>query len=281
MSKDYQRIAQAILYLQQHVTVQPKLDAVASAIGLSAAHFQRLFKRWAGVSPKRYLQYLTVEYSKQILINTNQLDTTLRSGLSSTSRSHEHYIKVTAMTPAQYRSAGKGLVLNYGFADSPFGIVALAKTEYGICLLQFLDQRDESAFYALLQKQWSKAELKRDDQSISQLVQRLFNQDKKSEIQLVPMGSNFQIQVWQALLNIPLGQLSTYKRIAEAIGRPTASRAVAQAISRNPIGYLIPCHRVLRGDGGLGGYRWGTVRKQAIIAHEAISSQVTGTDYSW
>ncbi len=273
MSYDYQRIAQAIQYLQQHLTEQPKLDEVASVAGLSPAYFQRLFKRWAGVSPKRYLQYLTVEYSNQLLANSSQLDATLNSGLSSTSRLHEHYIKVTAMTPAQYRSAGKELLINYGFTDSPFGVVSLAKTKYGICTLYFSDQCNEHVFYDLLQKQWSQALLKRDDRSVEQVVRQLFTRSAKSKIQLAPTGSNFQIQVWQALLSIPPGQLSTYKRIAAAIGRPTASRAVARAMSSNPVAYLIPCHRVLRADGLLGGYRWGTVRKQAIIAYEAAACE--------
>ncbi len=271
MSKDYQRVAQAIQYLRRNVEEQPKLAVVAAEIGLSPAHFQRLFKRWAGVSPKKYLQYLTVEYSKQVLNSASQLDASLHAGLSSTSRLHEHYINVVAMTPAQYRTAGKGLLINYGFAVCPFGLVSLAVTEFGICALSFTDKEDEPEFQKQLSKFWSQANLKRDDRVVNALVNQIFSVNIKHEFVLAPLCSNFQIQVWKALLNISPGQLSTYKRIAEAIGRPTASRAVARAIASNPIAYLIPCHRVLRSDGNLGGYRWGTVRKQAIIAHEAAA----------
>ena len=268
MNTDYQRIARAIEYLRENVTGQPKLETVAAAVNLSPSHFQRLFTRWAGVSPKQYLQFLTVEYTKQILRSVSTLDATLQAGLSSTSRLHEHYIKIAAMTPAQYRSAGKDLEINYGQADSPFGPVCLATSQHGICSLAFIDNRDDATESAL-KKQWPQSRLVRNDHGVASIVKKIFSYETKHTFLLAPMGTNFQIQVWNALLNIPPGQLCTYKRIAEYIGQPRASRAAARAIAANPIACLIPCHRVLRSDGNTGGYHWGPVRKQAIIAYEA------------
>jgi AraC family transcriptional regulator of adaptative response/methylated-DNA-[protein]-cysteine methyltransferase len=278
MNRDYQRIAGAIHYLQRHVTEQPALATVAAAVNLSPSHFQRLFKRWAGVSPKQYLQYLTVEYSKQLLHNSSSLETMLHTGLSSTSRLHEHYIRVSAVTPAQYRNAGKDIEITYGIADSPFGMAALAITKYGVCTLQFMDSENKEVFHQSLRQKWKYASLKHDDRIIAALVQDIFSVRKKNVFTLALTASSFQIQVWQALLTIPPGQLSTYKKIAEAIGKPQSSRAVAQALASNPIAYLIPCHRILRSDGSLSGYRWGPVRKQAMIAYEAAQlEKQTGT----
>lgn len=273
MSTDYQRIGRAIAYLQQNVAEQPKLKTVASACGLSPSHFQRVFKRWAGVSPKRYLQFLTVEYCSQKIRSSSTLDVSLHAGLSSTSRLHEHFINMAAVTPGQYRSSGMGVNIIFGFAESPFGIISIAKTENGICALNFSDQQDEPNFKTDLQKQWPHASLARNDKIISAVSRQIFSNNPQNNFVLAPMGSNFQIHVWKALLNIHPGQLATYKQIASAIGQPQASRAVARAIASNPIAYLIPCHRVLRSDGSLSGYRWGTVRKQAMIAREAAQNK--------
>lgn len=268
MNTDYQRIALAIRYLRENTAGQPKLDSVAASVNLSPSHFQRLFTRWAGISPKQYLQFLTVEYTKQLLQSCSSLDISLRAGLSSTSRLHEHYVKVTAMTPAQYRAAGQGIQITYGFTDSPFGVACLAQSHYGICALAFSDEK-QNEFRESLKKHWSHAVLVHDDKTISSVVESIFSRKPKQPFSVAPMGTNFQIQVWNALLNITPGQLGTYKKIAEFIGQPQASRAVARAIAINPIAYLIPCHRVLRSDGTLSGYRWGPIRKQAIIAYEA------------
>ncbi|MBN1378551.1 MAG: methylated-DNA--[protein]-cysteine S-methyltransferase [Gammaproteobacteria bacterium] len=184
---------------------------------------------------------------------------------------HEHYIKVSTVTPAQYRNAGKDIEINYGVAESPFGTAGLATTNYGICALEFLESDNIDSFHNSIRRKWKDATFVNRDHDISIIIQKIFSTDKKESFVLTPEGSNFQIQVWRALLNIHSGQLSTYKKIAEFIGKPQASRAVAQAIASNPIAYLIPCHRVVRSDGNLSGYRWGPVRKQAMIDFEAAT----------
>jgi AraC family transcriptional regulator of adaptative response/methylated-DNA-[protein]-cysteine methyltransferase len=273
MNRDYERIATAICFIAAHVEQQPSLDQLAAALRLSPFHLQRLFLRWAGVTPKRFLQFLTVEYAKQLLGQSHSvLDASYAAGLSSPSRLHDHFISLEAVTPGEYKCRGSGLLIRYGVQPSPFGPIFLAVTERGICALAFVTgptRGDEELIG--LQKCWVGARLSEDKLVTGAIARRLFCRDvaNPEPLSLLIKGTNFQIQVWKALLRIPPGYLSCYQQIAQAVGRPEATRAVAQAIAANPIAYLIPCHRVIRRIGLPGGYRWGVIRKQALIAWEA------------
>lgn len=264
-SRDYQRIEAAIRFLQTHAREQPDLARLAAGVSLSPHHLQRLFRRWAGISPKRFLQLLTVEHAKSLLADSaTVLDTALGVGLSGPSRLHDHFVSLEAVTPGQYRSRGRGLVLRYGLHDSPFGETFIATSSRGICALEFGDGEGVQRLAAA----WPDAELIADQAATASLVKAIFTDDQSLPLTLWVRGSNFQIQVWRALLTIPPGCLSSYQQLARAIGRPTAVRAVGQAVASNPIAYLIPCHRVIRATGLLGGYRWGEPRKGALIAWE-------------
>ncbi len=269
---DYNRIAEAIDYIRNNFRQQPDLDDVAKQIHLSPSHFQRLFTEWAGTSPKKFLQFITVEHAKNVL-NENKkatlLDTSFETGLSSTSRLHDLFINIEGMTPAEYRNNGKDLVIHYSFAETPFGNVIVASTSKGICYMAF-DDDEEKALRDLTGK-FPNATFLRKLDLIQQNALFIFQQDwsKLPEIKLHLKGTPFQIKVWQSLLKIPLGRLSTYSTIAQQIGTPAASRAVGTAIGNNPIAFLIPCHRVIQSTGELGGYMWGTTRKAAMIGWES------------
>lgn len=269
---DYARVAQAIRYLNDNQTDQPGLEEVARATGLSPFHFQRLFRRWAGVSPKQYLQFLTVEHAKSLLAASgNVLDASFDAGLSGPGRLHDHFVTISAITPGEYRTGGAGLTLRWGVADTPYGPALLALTARGLCALFFLDDPADGADAALedLTGAWPEAVLKRDDRAAEAAARQIRQAwNGQGQIPLHLSGTNFQIQVWQALLSIPEGQVTTYGGLAQAIGRPGAARAVGQAVGRNPVAWLIPCHRVIQASGALGGYRWDAVRKQAMLARE-------------
>ncbi len=277
MESDYERIEKAILFLQDHIYDQPGLEQVAEHLHLSPYHFQRLFKRWAGISPKRFLQFLTLDYAKKLLgENRNVLETTYRAGLSSPSRLHDLFVAVDAVTPGQYKALGCGLEIFYGIHDSPFGNCLVAVTEHGLCGLSFLDAAGPQAALDFLYKQWPKAVLKESPGRIEWVIRRIFEplqRHDRSPIPLLLKGTNFQIKVWEALLSIPAGSLTSYQDLARAIGKPTASRAVGIAVGANPIAYLIPCHRVIRSTGAFGNYRYGTVRKKAILLWEQAQLQ--------
>lgn len=272
---DYPRIEIAIRYLAEHVEEQPTLSAVANEVGLSPFHLQRVFKRWAGISPKRLLQLLTVEHAKELLDESSSvLDATYETGLTSPGRLHDHFVALEAMTPGEYKSGGAGLEIRYGCHDSPFGEMFLAATERGICRLTFPNPDGRRDEITELNERWPNAELTRDDEETGLTATRLFAGDPAANPQrLLVHGTNFQIAVWRALLAIPQGEVTTYSRIAEAIGRPKAVRAVGNAVGANPIAFLIPCHRVLRQVGALGGYRWGAERKQALLAWETARQE--------
>ncbi|MDS3861103.1 methylated-DNA--[protein]-cysteine S-methyltransferase [Thermosynechococcaceae cyanobacterium BACA0444] len=272
-SEDYDRIAQAIAFMRQHYLSQPDLATVAQHIGLSEYHFQRLFTRWAGISPKRFLQYLTIEYAKSKINQTQSLlDLTLDVGLSSPGRLHDLFINLEAMSPGEFKGGGAGLQIHYGIHDTPFGKALIATTTRGICNLHFLDAADQLTAEETLRQLWSNAEIIHDVKATQPLHDVIFDasisKDKKT-LTLLVKGTNFQIQVWRALLKVPFGGMTTYQSVAEMIGRPTATRAVGTAVGNNPIGYLIPCHRVIRASGELSGYRWGLERKTAILGWEA------------
>lgn len=273
LAEDYRRIEQAILFLEQKWQEQPDLQAVAAHVGLSEYHFQRLFSRWAGISPKRFLQFLTLAYAKQLLAEANNLlDVTYETGLSSPGRLHDLFVTYEAMTPGEFKRKGEGLTIRYGFHESPFGECLLAVTERGICSLTFIADGEHDAAVEALQAAWPLAELREDPTQTQPFMVQIFTADANPPRKPLPLylsGTNFQIKVWQALLQIPPGSAVSYDTVAALIGQPGATRAIGTAISRNPVAYLIPCHRVIRKVGALGDYRWGAARKKAMLGWEA------------
>ena len=273
MSSDYERIAKAIRFLHQNARNQPSLDEVASELGLSPYHFQRLFRRWAGITPTRFLQYLTLAHAKQLLANSSVPETAMYVGLSGQSRLYNHFVALEATTPGEFKRAGQGLEIYYGISSSPFGKAFIAATERGVCCLSFIDEQNPADNVDALSKKWPKADLRGNSDRIETLGGTIFNTPPhaSADLALMVQGSHFQIKVWEFLLGISPGRLCSYGQVADAIGHPSASRAVANAIGANPIAYLIPCHRVIRGTGVLGGYRWGIERKQAMLAWESAA----------
>lgn len=272
-SQDYQRIETAIAFLEANFKQQPDLAAMAASVHLSKYHFQRLFKRWAGVTPTQFLHYLTVDYAKERLRESRSvLDTSLDAGLSGPGRLHDLFVSYQAMTPGEYKRRGEGMVLRYGFHPSPFGRCLVALTDRGICALRFLKPGGEDAVLAGLQSEWPQAQFMEKPDVTWEVVESLFRVQppgQEARFHLVLKGTNFQVQVWQALLRIPVGAMVSYQGVATMVGRPNASQAVANAIARNPVGYLIPCHRVINKAGQMHAYRWGSARKKAILGWEA------------
>ena len=270
LSEDYRRIEQAILYLEKHTSTQPELSEIASAVGLSEYHFQRIFSRWAGISPKRFLQFLTKEGAKILLVQSeNLLETTFGVGLSSLGRLHDLFVSTEAVTPGEYKSGGKGVTIRYGLHDTPFGKALIGTTERGICHLGFVSKREGEAIDALV-ADWPQAQMVEDFQSTLSLVEPIFDLTKRgiTPLRLHLRGTNFQLKVWEALLRIPPGAVTSYERLAAQAGRPGASRAIGTALRRNPVAVLIPCHRVIRKLGDFGNYRYGSVRKKALLLKE-------------
>jgi len=270
---DYERIARAIAYLQHHAAAQPDLATVARHVHLSEFHFQRLFLRWAGVSPKRFLQHLTLEDAKARIARCGSLTEALAgSGLSGPARLHDLFVTLEAMTPGEHRSGGAGLDIAFGFHESPFGCALIAFTQRGICALRFVERADERIAGELLRDEWAQARLTLDPIRASAIGKRIFgtlSARAGKPLALLVRGTNFQLQVWRALLEIPAGALASYGDIAARIGSPRSARAVGAAVGANSIAYLIPCHRIIRESGHLGGYRWGAARKAAILGWEA------------
>jgi len=273
LSEDYLRIEQAILYLENHYKDQPGLEEVAANIGLSEYHFQRLFTRWAGVSPKRFLQFLTKEGAKDLLGRSeNLLDTTHQVGLSSLGRLHDLFVTTEAVTPGEYKSRGAGVTIRYGLHASPFGKCLIAVTERGICHLAFVQTSEGDAIDHLVTG-WKQARMIEDYRSTAALVEPIFdlrNSGRGKPLNVHLRGTNFQLKVWEALLQVPAGAVTTYEGIASSIGRPGATRAVGTAVGHNPIAVLIPCHRVIRKVGEFGNYRYGSSRKKALLAREYV-----------
>jgi AraC family transcriptional regulator of adaptative response/methylated-DNA-[protein]-cysteine methyltransferase len=267
---NYNRIAEAIEYIKLNFKHQPHLDDVANNANLSPFHFQKLFSEWVGTSPKKFLQYTTTEYAKTLLVENKAtlFDTAYHAGLSGTGRLHDLFVNIEGMTPAEYKNGGKGLVINYSFADSPFGNMLVASTKQGICYMAFVD--DHSITLSAMHNHFPNAHFNQGTDSIQQNALSIFSYDwtKLNQIKLHLKGTAFQLKVWQALIKIPLGQLTTYGTIAHNIGNPGACRAVGSAIGTNPIAFLIPCHRVIQSSGALGEYMWGNTRKTAIIGWE-------------
>ena len=265
----YRLIEQAIQYIEANVQNQPELAQIASAVGLSEHHFQRLFTRWAGTSPKRFMQFLTKENAKEILDRSeNLLDATHQVGLSSLGRLHDLFVNTEAVTPGEYKSRGEGVSIRYGIHITPFGKCLIAATDRGICHLGFVDGNEGRAVDNLVEH-WTHASMTEDYASTAPLVNRIFlHGEGGTPLKLHLRGTNFQVKVWEALLSIPSGALTTYEHIAAQIGNPRAVRAVGSAVGDNPIAYLIPCHRVIRKSGEFGNYLYGSARKKAILARE-------------
>jgi AraC family transcriptional regulator, regulatory protein of adaptative response / methylated-DNA-[protein]-cysteine methyltransferase len=273
-AEDYQRIEQAILYLENHYREQPSLEHVAANIGLSEFHFQRLFTRWAGVSPKRFLQFLTKEGAKDLLSRSeNLLETTHQVGLSSLGRLHDLFVTAEAVTPGQYKTHGEGVTIRYGLHPSPYGKCLVAVTERGICHLGFVETSEGDAIDNLVAN-WKNAEMIEDHSSTAPFVDAIFDAASGTPLHVHLRGTNFQLKVWEALLQIPAGAVTTYEGLAQRIGQPHASRAVGSAVGHNPIAVLIPCHRVIRKIGDFGNYRYGASRKKALLAKEFVTNVV-------
>ncbi len=272
---NYTRIAEAIEYIRSHFKEQPNLDEVAEKVHLSPFHFQRLFSEWAGTSPKKFLQYISVQHAKKLLKEEQAtlFDTAYETGLSGTSRLHDLFINIEGMTPAEYKNGAKNLDINYSFAESPFGNLIVASTVKGVCFMGFYE--DEPTAFAALRAHFPHAQFSRKLDMIQQNALFIFQNDwsKLHEIKLHLKGTDFQLKVWETLLKIPMGQLATYGTIAQKIGNPNASRAVGTAIGSNPVAFLIPCHRVIQSTGTFGGYMWGPTRKTAMIGWEGAKTQ--------
>jgi AraC family transcriptional regulator, regulatory protein of adaptative response / methylated-DNA-[protein]-cysteine methyltransferase len=267
---NYNIIAQAIEYLTLHQKENISLDQLAIHMGISPAHLQKTFTAWAGVSPKQFQRFLSIQYAKEQLKNNTTYHTSLLTGLSSGGRLHDLFVDIVAMTPGQYKNYGQDLVIEYSIHDSNFGQYLIASTTKGICNVLFLDSLDNAQ--EVLQGRFKNAKIVNSFNPIHQPVIDFFDNKKSDKkIKLHLQGTNFQLQVWKALLTIPDGDITTYGTIAKLIGEvsPLASRAVGTAIGDNPVGYIIPCHRVLKSTGAISGYRWGVVRKQAILGYEA------------
>lgn len=276
---NYQRVAKAITYIKEHSTEQPQLEDIAKAVHLSPYHFHRMFKEWAGVTPKEFLQYISLKHAKKLL-NKNQTieEVTFHTGLSSSSRLHDLFVSIEGMTPGEFKKEGQALDIRYHFSESPFGDMLIASTGKGICNLSFVKNRNKSI--RELNDNWTNARItKGKDKHIRNLEEMITNDwQGLDKIKLHIRGTDFQIRVWEALLKIPAGKLASYSDVAQAIDNPGASRAVGSALARNPIAYLIPCHRVIKKVGGIGEYRWGNTRKTALIGWEA--AQVSGENHA-
>ena len=271
------RIAEAIGYITSNFKTQPGFEEIAEKIHLSPFHFQRMFTEWAGVSPKKFLQYITIEYAKRMLKDNQAtlFETAVETGLSGTGRLHDLFINIEGMTPGEYKNGGENLSINYCYAESPFGNMLVASTSKGVCHIAFAD--DENEALQVLQKMFPNAAYKQMVDLVQQNVLYIFSHDwsKLNKIKLHLKGTEFQIKVWETLLKIPMGKLSTYGNIAKQIQIPNASRAVGSAIGDNPVAFLIPCHRVIQSTGVFGGYHWGGIRKAAMIGWEAAHANNT------
>lgn len=266
---DYQRIANAIAYLSDNFIYQPSLEEVAAQVHLSPHHFQRVFSQWAGVSPKKFMQYLSLEHLRERIYEMPNLQEAAEAvGYSAQSRVYDLFVSIEGVTPQEYKSMGKGLEIHYGFHQTPYGICMIAATERGICALAFVEEENKQEELKELTKKWQAATLVSNPAYTKKFVKKIFERTTSEKIHLFVKGTNFQLKVWEALLSIPSSAVTTYQQIAKSIDKPKAVRAVGTAIGQNPVGYLIPCHRVIRKEGKIGQYRWGRTRKQAILGCE-------------
>jgi AraC family transcriptional regulator, regulatory protein of adaptative response / methylated-DNA-[protein]-cysteine methyltransferase len=273
---DYDRVEKTIRYLEKHFQEQPSLGEIAHSIHLSPFHFHRLFQKWAGVSPKQFVQYLTASHAKERLLESRSvLEASYDAGLSGPGRLHDLMVLVEAMTPGEVKARGKGIKIEWGVHSTPFGESLLAITARGICGLSFLENGNTNAVLTKFKKEWSQALWVENRASTSIVMRQIFGtESQKEDIKILLRGTEFQIKVWEALLNIPAGFVQSYQDVAKTIQKPSASRAVGTAVGQNSVAYLIPCHRVIRETGVLGDYRWGSSRKKAMLGWEEAKTQI-------
>ncbi len=279
LSHDYSRMEQAIGFLEKNFRAQPGLKEVAESVHLSEFHFQRLFSRWAGISPKKFLEFLTLDYAKKLLEESKSvLDATYDSGLSSPGRLHDLFLNVEAVTPGEYKQKGSGLKIAYGLHPTPFGECLLAATERGICGLSFIENENPRKALQYLHSNWPNAQIAENRKATASYVEKIFGgaNHNGTPLKLFLKGTNFQLKVWEALLKIPPGCVVSYEDVAARIGKPAASRAVGTAVANNYVAYLIPCHRVIQKIGAFGNYRWGAPRKKAMLVWEAAQKNAVG-----
>jgi AraC family transcriptional regulator, regulatory protein of adaptative response / methylated-DNA-[protein]-cysteine methyltransferase len=271
MRTDYEKIEQAIQYLDEQAREQPSLTDVAAHVGLSESHFQRLFTRWAGISPKRFLQFQTVAYARSLLAESRSLlDATYEAGLSSAGRLHDLFVTIDAVTPGEFKRAGDGLTIQWGVHDTPFGECLIGTTPRGICGMYFATDDGLPGAHRRLAESWEGARLVENARATQPIADQVFGETGRTAAPLAVLvkGTNLQLKVWEALLRIPLGEVVTYEQLAAAAGAPSAVRAVGTAVGRNPVSYLIPCHRVIRKTGAFGNYGGGPARKRAMLTWE-------------
>lgn len=271
-TRNYRRIEKAILFIEDNIERRPDLAEVARAAGVSEFHFQRMFSRMVGISPKRYAQFLNKETAKHLLDGSESLlDAAYDAGLSGPGRLHDLFVSCEAVTPGEYKTHGRGLSIAYGFHTTPFGEALLAMTDRGICALYFVSSGERDDVLSRLREEWCNAKVEPDPERTGPVMQRIFADapSARAPLSIYLRGTNFQVKVWEALMAIPRGSAASYEQIAKRVGAPRATRAVGSAVGRNPIAFLIPCHRVIRKSGDLGGYHWGVPRKRMILAWEA------------
>ncbi len=269
-NENYKKIEKVIRYIDENFKDQPSIDTIASYIGMSKYHLIRVFKEYVGVTPMQFLQSVTLNYAKEHLKESKSiLDSALDIGLSSSSRLHDLFVNIIGVTPKEYKESGKNVEITYGYGSTPFGEALIGFTKRGVSYLGFVDNKE--AIFKRFQEIWGKADLVKDDEKAQEFLNNIFVEKKKFDLYV--KGTNFQINIWKALLNIPDGTIATYQDIAKSINKPKAVRAVASAIGSNHIGYLIPCHRVLAKSGAMTGYRWGIERKKILVAYEAIKKE--------
>lgn len=273
-NENYKKIEKVIKYIDENFKDQPSIDTIAEYIGMSKYHLIRVFKEYVGVTPIQFLQSVTLNYAKEHLKESKSiLDSALDMGLSSPSRLHDLFVNIIGVTPKEYKESGKNVKITYGYGSTPFGEALIAFTKRGVSYLGFVDSTNENkeALFDRFKEIWEKAELIEDDEKAQEFLNNIFVEKKKFDLYV--KGTNFQINIWKALLNIPNGAIATYQDIANSINKPKAVRAVASAIGSNHIGYLIPCHRVLAKSGAMSGYRWGIERKKILVAYEALKTK--------
>ncbi|MFN0080878.1 MAG: methylated-DNA--[protein]-cysteine S-methyltransferase [Ferruginibacter sp.] len=272
---DFSRIAEAIYFIKNNFIAQPSLEEIAQHVHVSPSHFQKMFIEWAGVSPKKFLQYISINYAKSKLRNeqTTLFDAALETGLSSTGRLHDLFINIEGMTPGEYKNGGENLTIRYSYDESIFGKIITAATAKGICYMAFFEKEDVAL--SILVKSFPNAFFMEEENHFQATISKIFSKDGASleKIKLHLKGTPFQLKVWETLLTIPFGGLVTYGSISDKIDSPKAARAVGSAIGKNPVAFLIPCHRVIQSTGLFGSYMWGEKRKTAIIGWEAVKAE--------